>query len=249
MIDAANRNSHRGDRVQIVDVAMVLAAGKVASSVQVPSCLDELLDMAQEAVRLERFVQTNGRMDVLPTTRRFVPYLRKETVHGMSRDKIAVSQTEVVHFPYSCSVELGRFLERHVFVAVIVQDDSHAQLELSVTDFVRYLTLLRRLVELVTLVVDANNQCEDDELLPIQHDLECRICFANENAIVLPCLHELCASCAKQWVDVHHDCPFCRQRYQNFNRMERNQWQVRNINDIRNFFAYIVWYVSPVLTH
>jgi hypothetical protein len=244
MIDAACR--HRGDRVQIVDVAMALAAGKVASSIQVPSCLDELLDMAEEAVHLERFVQSKGRMDVLP--KRFVPYLRKETVHSKSREKIAVSQAEVVHFPYSCAVELGGFLEHNVFVAVVVQDDAHAQLELSVTDFARYLTLLRRLVELVTLVVDDNNRCEEDELLPIQHELECRICFANEQAMVLPCLHALCASCAKQWVDVHHDCPFCRQGYQDYNRLERNQWQVRNVKDARNFCAYML-YVSLVLTH
>jgi len=55
---------------------------------------------------------------------------------------------------------------------------------------------------------------------------QCRICMGNGEDMVLPCLHSMCTSCADKWVSVKGDCPFCRHRYKDVRRMEKDQWQV-----------------------
>ena len=52
--------SYRGDKISIVDLEMRLVVGNVASSIHVPTCLDELLEMGFEAMRLQQFLQARG---------------------------------------------------------------------------------------------------------------------------------------------------------------------------------------------
>ena len=91
-------------------------------------------------------------------------------------------------------------------------------------NFCIYLKLLRRLVQLVEL---------DDGSLPAHEEMndgqddECGICMARPQDTVLPCLHGVCTSCEERWVEIHMDCPFCRQQYTNQRRRKKDQWQVR----------------------
>jgi len=236
---------HRGDRLEIVDVVMLSVAGKLASSIQVPTSLDELLDMTVDVLVLQQFLCKTG-IDVTlhGQLARFVPYLRKDTLKMASRGKLVVSQSDVTDFPYEFALDLGTFLDQNVFVAVFPLDNAELEsnqpsLELSVPDFARYLAFLRRLTELVKLLGEENADIPDtfiatnielDGLLCGQiQQHTCRICMDNEEDIVLPCMHGLCRLCAQKWVDVHQDCPFCRQRYPDQKRMERNQWQFESL--------------------
>ena len=207
--------SYRGDKISIVDLEMRLVVGNVASSIHVPTCLDELLEMGFEAMRLQQFLQARGMGLAWLDFARFVQYLRKKTVTKRSSDNSTVSQRDVARFPYTSAVELSRFLQHHVFVAIVHQDDfpletnrsSHSQLELSVIDFVRLLALLRRLVELVQLVSE-----EDSEQGQIVCDNRtCQKCITMQQVMVLPCVHGVSVMCTKsvdrhQW-QVSDNCP------------------------------------------
>ena len=117
--------------------------------------------MGLEVMTLQHFLQARGVGMALLDDARFVPYLRKDAVMKRFSDSSTVSQRDVTNFPFTSAIELGEFLQQHVFVAIVHEDDSplklklnpSAQLELSVIDFVRFLALMRRLVELVNLLL------------------------------------------------------------------------------------------------
>jgi len=54
---------------------------------------------------------------------------------------------------------------------------------------------------------------------------ECSICMDSEVQIVLPCVHALCSSCTKAWVETKWTCPICREVF-NKTDYEANQWQI-----------------------
>jgi hypothetical protein len=64
--------------------------------------------------------------------------------------------------------------------------------------------------------------------------------MGNEEDMVLPCLHSMCSSCADKWVSVNGDCPFCRNRYHNIGRMEKDQWQVSYFELLSKYFDLLV---------
>lgn len=97
---------------------------------------------------------------------------------------------------------------------------------LSGLNFCLYVKLLRRLSQLVELdgplSIHSSSDSEIDEIKD-----ECAICMTRSQETVLPCLHGVCSSCEKKWVETHMDCPFCRKQYKNARRRKRDQWQVR----------------------
>lgn len=97
---------------------------------------------------------------------------------------------------------------------------------LSGLSFCMYLKLLRRLAHLVEIDDSCSVQTTPETTLEKESHNECGICMARPQDTVLPCLHGVCSSCEKQWVETHKDCPFCRQQYKNAHRRKRDQWQV-----------------------
>lgn len=103
---------------------------------------------------------------------------------------------------------------------------------LSGLDFCIYFRLLHRMKQLsdldsrhVLATQEAPDQSQIDEFLH-----ECRICMAEAQVTVLPCLHGVCSTCEQKWVEKHMDCPFCRAQYRNEKRRKREQWQVRTVH-------------------
>lgn len=104
---------------------------------------------------------------------------------------------------------------------------------LTIHQFIRYRTLLKRLEDLLCLqqqLILKQIQQHDDEDRQSNHankdraisNKDCTICCnLTEGAVLSCCSHALCYDCEKRWLRRKLMCPFCRYRFKNVNEIRR----------------------------
>lgn len=234
----------RYDLVSIFDIATMILDGKMPASINVPVCLDELVDWTNEAMTTANRLARSG-VQVFPDDcDEFVllqPFLRRGVADGEVGSDEIVCQKHVTHFP-SRTFERTAFFDKQILIYIqavgpnrfnrTYAAPSRVVYSLSGLDFCVYMRLLRRLSQLSELggSISRNNSCHETEPEEAENLHECKICMARPQDTVLPCLHGVCASCEEKWVETHMDCPFCRKSYTNQRSRKREQWQVRKIS-------------------
>lgn len=121
---------------------------------------------------------------------------------------------------------------------------------LSVRDFSKYYTLLRRLSDLMALEQRGGElvffQNDDDSLVLKASQLtDCVICCNEVSNSILPCNHRICESCERKWVRKRLECPFCRTKFKNVKQIRNCAWHLTEFseselqNDISSLYCQL----------
>ena len=94
---------------------------------------------------------------------------------------------------------------------------------LSVRDFAKYYTLVRRLSDLLAL---ERLQCSKSDAATTQRLTECIICCDEASNSILPCSHRICETCERRWVRKQLVCPFCSTRFQSAKEIRNCAWHL-----------------------
>jgi len=109
---------------------------------------------------------------------------------------------------------------------------------LSIGQFSRYVTLLRRLSDLLCLQQQQKEREErrDGDASPAETGRSatslaprerCSICYGNFEESVLSCGHALCHGCEKRWTHERLRCPFCRRKFRSAREIrETGAWDL-----------------------
>lgn len=73
--------------------------------------------------------------------------------------------------------------------------------------------------------------CASMILRDTEHSLEledeCCICMQNAAKTILPCAHKFCENCCREWTDLQHTCPVCRENVASSN----DTWELTDVPD------------------
>jgi hypothetical protein len=95
---------------------------------------------------------------------------------------------------------------------------------LSVRDFAKYYTLVRRLSDLLALERLRCGKSDAAISESTQRLTECVICCDEASNSILPCSHRICESCERRWVRKQLVCPFCKTRFQSAKEIRNCAW-------------------------
>lgn len=103
---------------------------------------------------------------------------------------------------------------------------------LSVRDFSKYYTLVRRLSDLMVLEQRGRIAIGgDDDGLKATHLTDCVICYNEVSNSILPCNHRICESCERKWVRKRLICPFCRTKFSNVKQIKNCAWHLPQFSE------------------
>ena len=102
---------------------------------------------------------------------------------------------------------------------------------LSVRDFAKYYTLVRRLSDLLALEQLQRGKSEAATSESTQRLSECVICCDEASNSILPCNHRICESCERRWVRKQLVCPFCKTRFQSAKEIRSCAWHLPEFSE------------------
>jgi hypothetical protein len=105
---------------------------------------------------------------------------------------------------------------------------------LSVRDFSKYYTLVRRLSDLMALEQrDGAVFGNDDDRLALKATqlTDCVIGCNEVSNSILPCNHRICESCERKWVRKRLVCPFSRTKFSNVNQIRNCAWHLTEFSE------------------
>jgi Zinc finger, C3HC4 type (RING finger) len=116
------------------------------------------------------------------------------------------------------------------------EDDDTFRL-VSVRDFSRYYTIVRRLSDLY-----ASQKCQDSTDTEGESNLDssvrrvpwndCVICCDQPSNSVLPCCSNcICDQCEIQWVRKRLACPFCRTKFTSIRQVRNSGWHISDLSE------------------
>mmetsp|Transcript_18873 Transcript_18873/g.28476 ORF Transcript_18873/g.28476 Transcript_18873/m.28476 type:complete len:272 (-) Transcript_18873:895-1710(-) len=211
------------NELDIVNSVLSLRKRLRLKFVKIPTCLDELFEWIACATNMTNELDFVNFANIRP-------FIRKTIIKGEINNYEFIDQ-QSVDLPIGKNTDLSNFFETNVMLLMeidfSVENDREKikrNFPVSVSEFVRYCSLLRRYFELMDIRI-APQRIES-----LEKNSECLICMSRSEDIILPCLHSMCSMCARRWVGTSGDCPFCRQHYDNCKKFETNQWNIETVS-------------------
>jgi len=186
---------------------------------RLPTSFDELCDWAEDAETISR---SAGATDPYALT-------RIEPLVSLRENEQCADL-----LPSLPPIEQARFFAESVVVKFDLNDGGGTRTLsrlLSVRDFAKYYTLVRRLSDLLALerlqcgAFDAPSPTQPTKLT------ECVICCDETSNSILPCNHRICESCERRWVRKQLVCPFCKTRFRSSNEVRNCAWHLPEFSE------------------
>ena len=225
---------------------------------RLPSSWDELLDWTNDAEKISRSSGATApwkltRIEPLVHSREneesvdSIPSLPPIEQATFFAESVGISTSSALSICGFQSFLTGSFYQQ-VIIKFEMHDRNgaaaHSHL-LSVREFAKYYTLVRRLSDLLAL---ERLQCGAVDALPHESKqtlTECVICCDESSNSILPCNHRICEGCERRWVRKQLVCPFCKTRFQSANEIRNSAWHLPEFSeedlhsDLVNLFAQI----------